>query len=543
MRTFRSLTARFRLLVSLLAVSALTTLLLQSRCGDLVNWRLVRARENGAAETSTPPVTHRDLRHRNSPPVNEYDSPTASSTNYNPTRTTYSRKQSSVSMQKRILLVENDAVSRVMTNLDKCLSAANLTEYFIRKNFLFKARRNAEYFITTLREVVPSAFSSNYSSPCWKMNLTVSYCNSSSLPSCPLPAIKSNLGSHKYINLQYLLESDLTSALTTRYPQGVSYPLVCLPKVFLAGFPKCGSSYLFCMLEALLAGAGGGIAKEPHFWVPRGPFELQHQSPHRLTSLVPYLLNFLPTIEAELNSEFSLPIDASPNLLFQWNLYRHGEGVVNYCLAPAVLPEILPHSKFIVVMRNPVDMLYSAFWYSCSDLNVNLREERKLRMPHEFHEKVQKKIQIFENCTQFAPVDKCMENVFRKLEESLDYCGRIRLEIGFYFLHIRKWLAVVPREQFLFLRTEDFDVGTTNITKRISNFLGLSVETPGTKKYDFQRRNLEGDFCSNVQTRYDYHRDPRLKMRSDTRKILSDLYRPYNRALATLLNDSRYLWT
>ena len=521
-RTWRPPVACYRLLASLLAVSSLTTLVLLSRCGNITDWG--GGESEPVAETST---LHIDLLERNNnrnlPPY------------YNTTATTYSRKD--IPTQNGGVVQE---IESIMTNLDKCLSAANLTEYFTRKNLLYRARHNAEYLLTTLRKLVPTSFSSRYNSPCWETNLNLSYCNISSRPPCPIPAIRGQLESLKYLHLNYILESDMVSALTGKYPQGLSSPLVCLPKVFLAGFPKCGSSYLFCLLERLVAGSGGGsLAKEPHFWVPRGPFKFNHQSPHRATSIVPYLLNFLPTIEAELKLEFSLPIDASPNLLFQWKLYRHNEGIVNYCLVPSVLPEILPHSKFIVVMRNPADMLYSAFWYSCSDLNVNLSHDRKLRMPHEFHEKVQKKIQIFENCTRFMPVDKCMENIFRKLNNSLDYCGRIRLEIGFYFLHIRKWLAVFPQEQFLFLRTEDF---SRNITTTISEFLGISKELLGARKSSQRRSFFEGEFCHNVQTRYNYHQDPRLQMKSETRKILSDLYRPYNKALATLLRDDRYLW-
>ena len=434
-----------------------------------------------------------------------------------------------------------DEVSLVMANLDSCLSASNLTEYFTRNNLLSKARNNAEHFITTLRQVVPRSFHSNYSSPCWHTRLYLSHCNSSSGRSCPVPAVRGRLGTLNYVHLNYLLESRLASELKTRYPQGLTSNLVCLPKVFLAGFPKCGSSYLFCLLEKLSAGAGGGLAKEPHFWVPRGPFGA-HQSPHLSTNLVPYLLNFLPTVDAELELRFSLPIDASPNLLFQWKLYKRNEGLVNYCLTPSVLPVILPDTKFVVVMRNPVDMLYSAFWYSCSDMNIRLGDRHTLRMPHEFHEKVLRKIEIFRNCTRSSPVDKCMEDVFRKLGESVHYCGRIRLEIGFYFLHIRKWLAVVPRQQFLFLATEHLDRDKDELVGGVSKFLGLSNTHLNPLGEETEHR-FGSSFCENVQTRYDYHRDSRLRMREDTRKILSDFYAPYNRELAALLHDDRFLWT
>ena len=49
---------------------------------------------------------------------------------------------------------------------------------------------------------------------------------------------------------------------------------VCFPSMFLIGFPKCGSTYVWCFIRALVRIAASvgihsptEIAKEPHFWV------------------------------------------------------------------------------------------------------------------------------------------------------------------------------------------------------------------------------------------------------------------------------------
>ena len=523
---------KFAVLASLFLLFSLATLLLLSRTGEAFDDRPVKPRES--APQATRPQVYLG------PPF----SPRGTSSSELPKRKILAGKRGP--LQATTATVDDaepvkDEISRVMANLDRCLGAANLTEYFIQHNLIANARQNAENFINTLRRVVPTSFNSTYSSPCWETTLTMIHCDSTS--GCPVPAIRGRLGSLlTYINLKYALESHLAGSLASRYPQGLSTELVCMPRFFLAGFPKCGSSYLFCLLEQLSLGVGGGqLVKEPHFWVPRGPFG-DHQTPHSFRSLVPYLLNFLPTIEAEIESRLSFSIDASPNLLFQWRMYRRDEGLVNYCLTPSVLPVVLPDSKFIVVMRNPVDMLYSAFWYSCSDMNIHLDEKRKVGMPHEFHEKVLKKIQMFENCTRIVPVDKCVESAFRKLDISLQSCGRIRLEIGFYFLHIRKWLAVFPPEHFLFIAIEDLGRDKAKLVKRISDFIGLTSVRLDTLRSSL-KPNFGSDFCNNVQTRYDYHHDPRLKMKEQTRNILSDFFKPYNQKLATLLHDDKFLWT
>ena len=430
----------------------------------------------------------------------------------------------------------------IMYNLDKCLSTANLTDYFIQNNLLSNARRNAENFIAVLRRIIPHTFSDKYSSPCWETKLHVNHCDTNTEPACPVQGIRGYLGSLSFMQVNHFLGEPLSTALVSQYPEGLSSTHVCLPKVFLAGFPKCGSSYLFCLLERLSCRLKGSLVKEPRFWVPRGPFN-SHQFPLHVTELVPYLLNFQPASEAEINSSISLPIDGSPNLLSQWRYYRRREGITNYCLAPAILPQVLPNSKYIVIMRNPVDMLYSAFWFSCSDHNIHLHRRTQLGMPDLFHRKVLKKIEIFEACVHNAPIDKCMEDIYEKLEESSKYCGRIRLEMGFFYLHIRKWLAVVPREQFLFLTSEELMSHEERVERRIMDFLDITAEYAGEHCSSNNATDRGRDFCNNVQTRYDYHRDPLLRMRNETRHILSAFYKPYKKKLATLLHDEKYLWS
>ena len=193
-------------------------------------------------------------------------------------------------------------------------------------------------------------------------------------------------------------------------------------------------------------------------------------------------------------------------------------------------------------MKNPVDMLYSAFWFSCSDHNINLSQIAQLAMPDLFHRKILKEIDIFEVCVRNAPIDKCMEDIVEKVEMSSKYCGRIRLEMGFFYLHIRKWLAVVPRERFLFLTLEELKSQEENVESRIIDFLDIPVER-GSEHCSSNTTTRKHDLCNNVQTRYDYHHDPLLRMRNDTRHILSAFYEPYNRRLATLLHDEKYLWS
>ena len=74
----------------------------------------------------------------------------------------------------------------------------------------------------------------------------------------------------------------------------VEESFACLPKIFLLGYPKCGSTYLYCLLRKILKLALSvseycEVVKEPHWWVVPGP-KSRVQPPTRvnLSSQLPH---------------------------------------------------------------------------------------------------------------------------------------------------------------------------------------------------------------------------------------------------------------
>ena len=444
----------------------------------------------------------------------------------------------------------DDELSAVYHNLDRCLFAANLTQLFKTTGMLYSvARNNARRFLSTVRGVVPAEFNSEYSAPCWETVFEMRYCRMlSNTYNFPLRSIEGRLGPLPYRYFTYAIRKPLVEAMERRYSGGISSSLVCLPKVFLAGFPKCGSTYIYCLLQKLTGlvdtqHASHQLDKEPRWWVSGGPHS-NHQFPHSAVELTLYLINFIASAEAELDLGFSLPVDGSPNLLFQWPRYSHMEGITNYCLVPAVLPQVLPNAKYIVVLRNPVDMLYSAFWFSFSTYNVKLNRDKQLQGPGAFHNKAMEKIAIFKNCSNFLPIDKCMEELCPKVAGQSGMpnpYGRVRLEAGFYYLYIRRWLSVVPRKQFFVFTIEELqeNASLSRMANKLSDFLGLGLHVHSD---DALRNTQDSTGCDNVQSQYDYHHDPLLQMRDDTRELLNNFFMPYNMELAKLLEDDKFLW-
>ena len=336
-------------------------------------------------------------------------------------------------------------------------------------------------------------------------------------------------------------QSALVKDLMLQHHGLFSSPFVCLPKIFIAGFSKCGSTFLYCFLNKIIYSSLGvrpsESEKEVHWWVEAG----YKPKPHKpiASDIGKYILNFARGLDAMEKSQYNMVmIDGSPNILWSWPRFYPNEGLVNYCLLPSIIPQVLPTSKFIVVMRNPLDMLYSAFWFSCTMRGIKLSMTTRLKGPEIFHERIVEKIKQFNNCTKSYSLDRCVFhvsfNIFNGTTD-LKRCGRSRLDMALYYVHVRKWLSIVPRDKFLFLTLEEISTDSHKVAKKIIQFLELPV--PHVTDYE------TSCFHSlNTQESIDYHNDPRLQMRADTRDYLKRFFRPFNQKLAELISDKKFLW-
>ena len=443
---------------------------------------------------------------------------------------------------------------RVKERLDKCLQGTNLTEEFEREGYLAIAQKNAVAQIRIIREVVPMKFSNSYVSPCWETHLEIFEMKG---------YIKTNLNHVTYTStisefttiarktLNYIGMSPNAARLnqTSKLQHAAgrntntfhSLKPVCLPKIFLAGFSKCGSTFLYCVLSRLFH--SNQVEKEPHWWIPRGP-AAHPRKPEAMHALI-YLLNFLDTSHKLASGRYTntkyhqpLTIDGSPNLMYHWPRWYENEPPVNYCLLPAVIPEVLPESKFVVMMRNPVDMLYSVFWNSCTS-NSNLSEEVALRGPDIFHERTVAKIEQFKVCNRIHSLQWCLITIsYDQFSPEMPVCGRSRLGVGVYVAHIQRWLSAVPRDKFLFLTLEELSGEIERVKRELWSFVGF----PESSRHWTSDEQEQLRCGTNTQNSVPYHSDSRLYMRKYTRKVLTEFYRPYNQLLANVLNDTKFLW-
>ena len=435
-----------------------------------------------------------------------------------------------------VLVADKDnELDVVSSRLSACLDATNLTWHFKNEGYYDRAHADAERLFRNLRRAVPT-FSEPYTIPCWKTSFYATWTSQQT------KIVTGNIGD---VDFSYTIPRELVqfghprllSSAASGKHTSLRQSVACLPKVFLLGYPKCGSTFLYCVLRRVLKVALGieglcEVEKEPHWWIVQGALKRLH--PKDVDYLSLYLINFHPGARYREKDMPAVTIDASPNLMFQWPRYYEEETMENYCLLPSLIPVILPDSKYFVVMRNPVTMLYSTFWFSCTMLDKKLGEV-KYHGPDIFHNRITNKIAIFNDCKrQGKPLDLCVDLVAPNMfTPELPVCGRARLEMGLYYFHARKWLSVVPRERMHFFTMEELATEDMQHTaKVILDFLELPAAKIGSSL----------NCNENTQYKIDYKHDSRLRMREDTKQILEEFFQPYNQMLADLLGDDKFLW-
>ena len=240
------------------------------------------------------------------------------------------------------------------------------------------------------------------------------------------------------------------------------------PDFLIAGFAKCGTSSLYKYMikhPYILHTA----RKEINFFNNENLFKLGTDW---------YLSNFTP-----------IPHDSN---------YICGEATPVYILSSLArerIQQFLPNVKIIIILRNPTDRAISQHYFGVKRGRV-------------------KNLENYINCA----IDKLknitnLKDKFEKYNGCIPKAGDISASLYVYF--IERWLEVFPRENFLFLKTEDLGQNPVATMDRVFEFLGL----PKYQLNEYSREN------SNSYDPIDH----------SLRQKLSEFFLPYNQKLEQLI--------
>ncbi|XP_064646115.1 uncharacterized protein LOC135499313 [Lineus longissimus] len=294
---------------------------------------------------------------------------------------------------------------------------------------------------------------------------------------------------------------------------------MCLPGFYIIGFPKCATTDLWTRLTK--HHQLKGWAKELHWWT-----RLRYRY-----SMARYAKKLGDMVRAR-NDTRVLMGDGSPSTI--WDISYLERKVRKDPGLPDKPPKVLnahlmykyqPNAKFIVLVRNPSDSVYSGYTYHGVDKVKKLYRDKE-----ELHNRTIELIKYFHECINTTSIKACAYNGNVYLH-STDQ--KLRLFIYLYSVYIGDWLTVFPRSQVHVVRTEDYGRNTAGVLQDIFKFLEVDALPPDTLKEIAEGPRM------NTNRQYSYDVGP---MQASTRKLLDDFFKPFNEALAHILQDDCFLW-
>ena len=433
---------------------------------------------------------------------------------------------------------QNKLQETLMKEMERCSLSMGIPAERLRRDTLMNVSERAVDFLSAFKNFMPNNFSKTYRNPCWHAKMT--------LPNTFYEQLrKVRLTDNNLKDVEINIMS-ITLQLRNHITQ-----LYCLPYFYLAGFPRSGTTTLHNTIKSHMKIIKPAI-KEPQWWTN---LPLRRSDTDFLRVIIMrYLLYFSSAANVIEKKHDVLTYDASQSLLFRSIFTLDNQ---DYCALPAVISRITPKAKFIIIMRNPIERLYSAYFYACSlqihRTNISLWPEVMQRnAPENFHVQVVSEIEFFKKCKTRLSVFECTALVNNHTDVTINShtgaiitnhsdqlnnytCGSIGqgLTVGLYHIHIKKWMKFFPKKNFLLLKMEDLVQKPQKHLLRIIRFLDLQEMPRGFIESFKVVSNAQGAFSKDSDG---------FDMLPKTQRLLKKFYRPYNAKLAKLAGNDDFKW-
>ncbi|XP_071839186.1 carbohydrate sulfotransferase 15-like isoform X2 [Apostichopus japonicus] len=296
----------------------------------------------------------------------------------------------------------------------------------------------------------------------------------------------------------------------------------CLPYFYLAGMPKCGTTDIWVKLTKHPQISVS--RKEPHWWakIRVGTYNGKSTLGSSATAYYELWGNLMRKVTMKKGEEYASNTifgDGSASTFWgnrHWTSFHPNLGRCPDFAIPSLIHSIQPEAKIIVAFRNPIDRLFSDYLYFSSGLTSS----------EEFHESVKAGIEEFQTCLEtIGDLRTCVYKA-----DKLPSGRAVRLRIGLYSVYLEDWLKIFKPSQLRVIRTEDWSVKCPEILTDLHRFLELDELPPGETN----------DLCN--EERHNVGHSKTVALLPETAQLLRDFYSPFNKRLATLLDDDNFIW-
>ena len=373
-------------------------------------------------------------------------------------------------------------------------------------NVTSKYHQLLQNYSRILQDFIPQTFLPQFKNPCWYSHY---------------PHTKNDKCRDLPQRIELLKHSNRTKDNVSLY---------CLPAFFLAGFSKCATTTLFHMIKQH-PDIAPPTCKEGEFWPVF--IERDGNRESKVKEIVWYLSHFSSPTKIIQSRPQAITLDASTHTLPGYISKKISDSEIG--LAPSMIKHVLPNAKFIVTMRDPTKRLFSQYWFHCHKSHA----WKTKRDPVHYYSVIAQR--MFHNITAYAInlFQLCIEKGYSRFEcvrrvtavKYVNSCATLQLGDGMYYYHIVSWLDVFPRENFLFLTTEELVSSPDTEMSKVWAFLGLHHLSKIEHRYSNANKwIIDSKYKSNYT------------MLPETKQMLDKFYQPHNELLAHLLSDSKYMW-
>ncbi|KAK2140175.1 hypothetical protein LSH36_1456g00002 [Paralvinella palmiformis] len=292
--------------------------------------------------------------------------------------------------------------------------------------------------------------------------------------------------------------------------ENLGWRMRCFPYFFLIGFTKCGTTDLFTALS-YIPDVIRPLTKEPRFWQK---FRFTEHIKKDGGSLPrPTLSDYLDTF------------DEAAEQIRQYTI-KTEDGFVYH---PGVVGDLDP--KTIWCYPNWISIKANKNTYEprvLSHYQFFAHKKKFTVQPDEFHHSVERFILGLQTCFKKKSIRSC---VYQGLVYSKEATTNLKRSIigSLYYVFIKEWLRVFPKEQFLFMKSEDYFNNRTAAVVEILDFLKLNKSIPDVALIRIQNLNIVNPSA-------------KVGFLEITRTLLQNFLQPFNEKLVTLLRNDQWVW-
>ncbi|XP_063418203.1 carbohydrate sulfotransferase 15-like [Mytilus trossulus] len=321
----------------------------------------------------------------------------------------------------------------------------------------------------------------------------------------------------------------------------------CLPYFHIVGVCRSGVADLYnrMLMHPKIVGNTGPHSRETDFWSWKryglSFFDMQLINYGDFYTLSDFS-NFFEGIQRRSKEENKYDlITGHADAMDYWQAFdwrkipqNNPKSTVPTYTTPDLIKHINPNIKIILMIRDPVERLYSQYIHDKrfiirelepdrnipDDLYVRRVSEQKVD-PETFDEYVKSSIDLYTTCVREYGTRGCLHGM------RIYYNKRLPLVAGLYNEFLKDWLKVFKKERFLIIKFEDYIKDTGGVMAKVFDFLDVdTVDESTITKMSCRKKIHEPIFNSKV-----------LPMLNSTKTLLRRFYEKSQVEFQNLLKE------